>query len=203
MVSQDDGSVTRWIDGLKAGDAEAAEALWGRYFERLVGLARAKLASARSKAVEDEEDAALSALVSLWDGAVDGRFEQLRDRDDLWRLLVVLTARKAQDQRRRQGRQKRGGGVAFVGLAGGDGSRDGTLMEVAGEEPSPEFAAMVAEEYARRIDELEDETLRQVASMRLEGYSNDEIAARLGCVTRTVERKLDLIRKVWSREREA
>jgi DNA-directed RNA polymerase specialized sigma24 family protein len=39
--------------------------------------------------------------------------------------------------------------------------------------------------------------------MRLEGYSNDEIAARLGCVTRTVERKLDLIRKVWSREREA
>lgn len=203
MDSNQDGSVTRWIGGLKAGDAEAAEALWGRYFERLVALARAKLAASRSKAVEDEEDAALSALVSLWDGAIAGQFQQLRDRDDLWRLLVVLTARKAQDQRRRQGRQKRGGGVAILGMDPGGEEREGALMQVAGEEPSPEFAALVAEEFARRLDALGDDTLRVVATMRLEGYSNDEIAARVGCVTRTVERKLDLIRKCWTRSDEA
>ena len=29
------------------------------------------------------------------------------------------------------------------------------------------------------------------------GYANNEIAHRLGCVCRTVERKLDVIRKAW------
>lgn len=141
------------------------------------------LAASRSKAAEDEEDAILSALVSHLDSDLAGRFEQLWDRDDLWRLLVVLTASKAQDQCRRQGRQLRGGDVAIVGMTGSDSDTSGPL-QVADGEASPEFAALVAEEYAHRLDALGDETLRRVAAMRLEGCSNDEIAARLGCVTR-------------------
>jgi DNA-directed RNA polymerase specialized sigma24 family protein len=39
-----------------------------------------------------------------------------------------------------------------------------------------------------------------VATWKLEGYTDDEIAVRLGCVTRTVERKLARIRKMWTRE---
>jgi hypothetical protein len=40
MPRQDGGSVTRRIGDLKAGDGEAAAALWNRYFDRLVRLAR-------------------------------------------------------------------------------------------------------------------------------------------------------------------
>ena len=55
MVSS--GSVTLWIDRLQAGDPDAAQQLWERYFRRLVGLARHKL-QGRPRAAADEEDVA-------------------------------------------------------------------------------------------------------------------------------------------------
>src|SRR5260370_6120356 len=89
MESESEGSVTRWIGDLKSGGESAAQQLWERYFERLVRLARKKLQKARRpRAVEDEEDAALSAFDSFCRGVDRGRFPRLADRDDLWRLLV-------------------------------------------------------------------------------------------------------------------
>jgi DNA-directed RNA polymerase specialized sigma24 family protein len=71
---------------------------------------------------------------------------------------------------------------------------------IAGNEPTPEFAAIMGEEYRRLLDGLEDDGLRQVAIRRMEGYTCDEIAAELGCARRTVARRLDLIRKTWLAE---
>ena len=106
------GSVTRWIGDLKAGDQRAVQPLWDRYFGQLVERARAKLRALRSPmAVGDEEDVALSAFHSLYEGIREGRFPRLDDRDDLWRLLVHLTACKAIDRHRQECRQKRGGGT--------------------------------------------------------------------------------------------
>ena len=65
-------------------------------------------------------------------------------------------------------------------------------------EPTPEFAAMVVEESGRLLDVLGNDGLRQVALWRLEGYTGDDIAARLGCTRRTVVRRLGLIREIWS-----
>jgi DNA-directed RNA polymerase specialized sigma24 family protein len=62
--------------------------------------------------------------------------------------------------------------------------------------PTPEFAALVADEFGRLLDGLDD-ALRRVAILRMEGHGNDEIAARLGCGRRTVERKLAVIRSSW------
>jgi DNA-directed RNA polymerase specialized sigma24 family protein len=50
------------------------------------------------------------------------------------------------------------------------------------------------------LGRLGDDTLRQVALLKLEGYENAEIAARLNCALRTVERKLNLIRALWAEE---
>ena len=112
MPGDSKGSVTCWIGHLKEGDHGAAHHLWERYFHRLVALARAKLGQAPRLAA-DEEDAALSAFHILCDGAARGRFDRLGDRDDLWRLLVVITSNKATDLRKWQGRAKRGGGRVF------------------------------------------------------------------------------------------
>jgi hypothetical protein len=109
------GSVTNWLVQLKEGDAAAAQPLWERYFPRMVVLARKWLQGARRREA-DEEDVALSAFDSFCRGAAQGRFPQLADRDDLWRLLVVVTARKALDLlgRHRPGRRgQRLGGDAF------------------------------------------------------------------------------------------
>jgi DNA-directed RNA polymerase specialized sigma24 family protein len=198
MSSDDQGSITRWIADLKAGQDAAVQTLWERYFSRMVELARVRLRSSRHKdAGSDEEDAALSAFDSLCAGLARGRFPQLADRDDLWRLLVVITTRKVQAQARRQLRQKRGGGQVWPSSdLGGPGGNDDLLAHAVGSEPTPEFAAMVAEEYRLLLERLDDDVLRQVAILRMEGSTSDEIAARLGCARRTVARQLALIRRI-------
>jgi DNA-directed RNA polymerase specialized sigma24 family protein len=198
------GSVTNWIGDLKGGDHRAAHHLWELYFHRLVGLARVRLGHApRATADADEEDVALSAFHSLCDGAARGHFERLGNRDDLWRLLVVITARKAADQKKLWKRLKRGDGKVVQASAmdaEGPGAAAAALEQIAAAEPSPDFAAELAEEYQRRLDRLGDETLRRVAELRLEGYDYDEIAERLGCARRTVARKLEGIRAAWEKE---
>jgi DNA-directed RNA polymerase specialized sigma24 family protein len=192
MTMDGAGSVSGWIAGLKAGDGEAARRLWDRYFDDLVRIARRKIrATRRTGGDEDEEDAALSAFEDLCEGATRGQFPLLVDRDDLWRLLVVITARKAWAMADRRARQKRGGRAT---------TQAGQAIDetVAAADPSPEFAAMIAEEYDRLLDALGDDSLRQVALWKVDGYTVDEIAARLGCARRTVARRLDLIRKTWT-----
>jgi DNA-directed RNA polymerase specialized sigma24 family protein len=190
-------SVTLWIRSLEGGEGAAAEKLWNRYFEELVRLARARLRSA-PRALADEEDAALSAFASFCRGAARGRYPRLDDRDDLWRLLVVITERKALDQAQRERRQKRGGGkrVGMPDRPDGDGE-GGSLAGVAAPGPTPAFAALVADECRLLLGRLRDESLRDVARLRMESYTNEEVADRLGCSLRSVARKLELIRRTW------
>jgi RNA polymerase sigma factor (sigma-70 family) len=195
------GSVTRWIGDLKSGGDAAAQHLWERYFERLVRLARKKLQYARRpRTVEDEEDAALSAFDSFCRGVDRGRFPRLTDRNDLWRLLVVLTVRKAIDQIQRRGAARRGGDRR-VGESGPPGDVEDPggdpLDRLLSGEPSPEFAAMVAEQLGRLRQALADDSLRQVLDLRLEGYTREEIAEKMGCAVSTVKRKLEMIRQNW------
>src|SRR5438067_6883003 len=143
-------SVSHWIGQLQAGDHAAAQKLWERYFQRLVGLARKKLQGQPRRAA-DEEDVALSAFASFCRGAEAGRFPRLTDRDDLWRLLVTMTERKAFNLVRDEHRLKRGGGAVQgeSALHRPDDSTVRGLDDCAGREPTPEFAAEVAEECRR------------------------------------------------------
>jgi DNA-directed RNA polymerase specialized sigma24 family protein len=188
-------SVTRWISALKQGDQAAATGLWESYCRRLVGLARARLGDL-PRLIADEEDVALSAFDSFCRRAQAGQFRSLHDRDDLWQLLAMITVRKAIDLRKYEGRKSRGMG-RVRSLA--DLSRGG-LEAIGGDEPTPELAAQLVEESQRLMAQLGDSTLQSVATLKLEGYTNDEIAARLGCVTSTVERKLARIRAKWAGE---
>jgi DNA-directed RNA polymerase specialized sigma24 family protein len=197
MAAQPEPSVSQWIVGVKQGDGEAAQALWHRYFARLVHLARKKMQDA-PRQVADEEDVALSAFASFCQAAEKGRFPGLEDREDLWRLLIVLTARKAVDLMRRERCAKRGGRVRAESAPDrGRIPQDAQgLAEIVGDTPTPEFAAMVAEECTRLLNLL-DENIRPVALAKMEDYTNQEIAARLDCSLSTVERSLRLIRKIW------
>jgi DNA-directed RNA polymerase specialized sigma24 family protein len=198
MTGEKGDSVTVWIESLKAGDADAAQKLWRRYFEALVRLARDRLRGA-PRAVADEEDAALSAFDSFVRGTAHGRYPRLDDRDDLWRLLVVITERKALDQAQHERRQKRGGGKIFGMLRRSDVDQDeGVVARIESREPTPEFAAMMVEECRVLLGRLRDDSLRSLALLRLEGFTNEEVAERLGCSLRTVARKMELIRRSWS-----
>ncbi len=195
MTPDDPGLIACWLDDLRAGEGEAARRLWDCYFDRMVSLARAELRSRRREAVEDEEDAALIAFESFCRGLARGRFEKLHDGDDLWRLLALLTVRKARDQLERQSARKRGGGRASVVEPPDLGDE---LDHLAGREPTPELAAMVADEYHHFGNDLGDDSLRHVLDLRMAGYTREEIADRLGCGVRTVGRKLEMIRSAMT-----
>jgi DNA-directed RNA polymerase specialized sigma24 family protein len=198
-----EGSVTHWLGQLKAGDPAAAQQLWERYFQRMIGLARKKLQDTPRRAA-DEEDVALSAFASFCRGAMRGKFPQLNDRDNLWRLLFALTARKAFDVVRDEHRQKRGGG-AVLGESAVSGPEEASgeeagLEQILGREPTPELAAQVADEFQRLLALLGDAELRSIALLKMEGDTTEEIAAKLQRAPRTVERRLQVIRTLWEKE---
>jgi RNA polymerase sigma factor (sigma-70 family) len=190
MDPQPHESVTHWLHQLTADDDSAAqEKLWNRYFTRLAALARTRLSGAPQRDA-DEEDVVLSAFDSFFRAARAGRFPELHDRTGLWPLLVKITARKAINQVKRQQAKKRSS-------AAEEAVPD--IAQLVGDEPTPQFAAEVAEQVDRLLALLDDET-RQVAVMKLEGYTNAEIAKRFGIVERSVERKLARIRLEWEDE---
>jgi DNA-directed RNA polymerase specialized sigma24 family protein len=75
------------------------------------------------------------------------------------------------------------------------------MSPLAAREPSPAIAAMVTDECRALLGLLSDQTLRQVALMKMEGYTNEEIAAQLGCSPRSIARKVQRIRMTWQGER--
>ena len=184
------GSVTSYLDRLKDGERDAVQLLWERYFRQLICLARSKLRNA-PRLASQEEDVALSAFASFCRAAERDRFPRLRDRNDLWQILVMLARRKA-NRLIRSGHRR-------VPLIDGPGVA-GFLLEIISREPTPQEAVEVAEECKRLLDQLRDSKLREIAVWKLEGYTNEEIAERLGCVPRTVERKLGAIRDIWAKE---
>jgi DNA-directed RNA polymerase specialized sigma24 family protein len=192
------GSVTALVERVKAGDHEAVRLLWHRYYPRLVGLARKRL-QGRPCRVADEEDAALSAFDSFCRRAGQGQFADLKDRDGLWALLVVLTAHKAADLVKHELREKRGGGQVHGDSAlrpcAGDSSPGG-FDGLEGDDVTPEEAAILAEEVENLLGRLPDPALRRVAVWKLEGYTNAEIAERQGCSPPTIERRLAIIRRL-------
>jgi RNA polymerase sigma factor (sigma-70 family) len=195
-------SVSQWIAHLKEGKADAAQRLWERYAMQLVDLARRRLNDA-PKRIADEEDIAASVFHSLCRGAAAGRFQDVKNRDELWWLLLAITKQKVADHIRRETAQKRGGGriQSETALSGQpDDSHGFTLDKLMSDEPSPEFIVELQEQNDRLLGLLRDDNLRHIALSRIEGFTVPEIASDLRVSTRSIERKLQLIRGMWSKE---
>lgn len=195
-------SVTIWLRQLGQGDQEAARQLWDRYSSALMRLTQDRYRGAVS-AVADEEDLVQSVFQALWTGATDGRLETVKDRTELWWLLLAITRRKAVNRKAYNGRLKRGRKVVsldqFDTLSG---DSDFTPVGPADDQPPPELILILEEEQQRLLASLRDDVMRSIAVWKLEGDTHEEIAEKLGVAPRTVIRKLNLIRKTWSKELE-
>jgi DNA-directed RNA polymerase specialized sigma24 family protein len=144
----------------------------------------------------------MTAFQSFFAGIARGRFPRLQDRNDLWPLLAKITAHKALDQQRWILAEKRGGGrvrgdSAMTGPSDSLADWPASLVE---NEIGPDSLASIVEQCDRLMALLTDDQLRQIARRRLEGYTNAEIAKELGVIERTVERRLQLVRSLWSEE---
>lgn len=188
-------SVTQMLTHLKDGDEEAAQAIWEHFFSRVVSLARSKLAT-HAKREMDEEDIAMSVMKAMYFGVQEGRFRKLNDREDLWQILCMLTSRKSANAWRRQKSKGLVGESAISGPSTGDVNRYG-LQHIVEAAPDSGYIDSLNQECRERLEAL-DERLRQVALLRLHGFSNQEIAQKIGRSHKSVERYLKTIRAEWS-----
>ena len=193
----DSSNISHWIDLVKKGDSLAANRIWQVYFDRLVRAVRQRIGG-QNRAVSDEEDIVLSVFDSFYAAAEEGRFPDLADRDDLWRLLLTMSARKVIDKHRHDKRQRRGGSLEIHSFQGeGDESR---VFEAIGNEPTPEMVLTMQESIEQLFSHLGVGQLQDLAVAKLEGYSNAELAERFECSERTIERRLHLIREKLEQE---
>ena len=103
-------------------------------------------------------------------------------------MLATLTARKSVAQIRHHWR-KRGEADNVHEPAAID-----TLQST---EPTADEAVAFLEDVKTRIDAIEDDRLREIVLLRLEGWGTDEIADKLHVHRRTVQRKLSLVERTW------
>src|SRR5262245_10372280 len=179
-------SITRLIRAVQVGQNSAVGPLLEAYFDRLVQLARKRLQNLPGMTAYDE-DVALRSFHSLCQRLRDpARPLYLTSRDDLRRLLATRTISRAIDLIRRH--------------RAGEVPGEYEVEQLLTREPTPEQAAEMADECRRLLNLLDEPGLRQIALWKVEGYTNEEIAARLDCVPRTIERKVRRIRLLWKHE---
>lgn len=182
-------SVTQWVVAMKAGDAEAAERLWGRYFQRLAALARERM---RGQGLYDEEDVALSVFDVFCRMSQEDPAPLPANRDELWRLLAVIAVRKVAQRIKGERTQKRGGHFQRNDQL--------SINKLAGSDPPPDFSVMMAEECQQLIVGLSDAELESIVAFKLDGYTNEEIAAKMKCSRWSVQRRVRLIQEIWQRQ---
>jgi RNA polymerase sigma factor (sigma-70 family) len=185
--------VARW----QQGDQEAAAALFHRYAERLVALARSRL-STRLAPRFDPEDVVQSAYRSFFAGARAGRYE-LTHGADLWKLLVSITLHKLHHQVRRNTAGKRAVGREQSMMESDLTSEIAAQLLAQG--PSPIEAVTLTDEVEQLMRQLAPLD-RRVLEMRLQGYNLEEIAQQTRRSERTVSRTLERIKAILEQQGE-
>ena len=202
MSKTSENSISQQLDGIKQDDEEAIAALWDRCYPALARFAEKRLeAIGIQQRAFNGEDVAASALMSFLRAVQRNRFPMLDSEDGLFRLLRRITIRKVIDRKRKSQTLKAGSGEVRGESAFGSNADSGIdlgIDGVQGESPSSEWIAIMEEECQKLFALLQDEELQSIAYYRLEGYSNSEIATKLGCAVATVERRLKEIRARWS-----
>lgn len=181
------------VDLWRAGDEAAARRLFDSYVDRLVALARRRI-SQRLASRLDPEDIVQSVFRTFFGRLKKGQF-CIEDQDDLCKLLVRITVHKSLQQ------------VAFHKAAKrdpnqetcqGDQSQE-RLQELLARDPSPEEAVAFVDHLEQFLNRLRPQE-RQILEMRLQGYSNDEIAQKLDIYDRKIRRVIERIRGLAEQE---
>ena len=137
---------------------------------------------------------------SVCRGLAEGRFPDLQDRDSLWRLMLVITGNKIANrhrfdqQLRRDIRRTSTESIFTESHTNQSGQFGSGLLS---REPTPEFVAEFQETTDRLFAALDEPELKEIAILRVEGYNDNDIAEKLNCSRRTVQRRLTMIRRCW------
>ncbi len=163
-------------------DSSAARDLDEQYRGRLCRLVEREM-NRRFRRREDPEDVVQSALRTFCRRNALGEF-RIDSSADLWRLLATITRHKMLKHVENLGAAKRN--PKREEYPEGD--------DVPGRTPTPEQAAVAADLIEKTVDGL-DEGYVAVFHLRLQGHTEEEIAAKLDCTRAAVRTRLGRIRE--------
>lgn len=175
--------------GVENSDPQAAQDVFDRYTDRLVGLAYKNL-SLRMQRRVDAEDIVQSAYRSFFRHAEAGRFT-IHQSGDLWRLLAAITIAKVKGQVEFHSAQKR----SFASEVDTDPTRTCVIHPEAVEsEPTAEDAVSLAEELQFVLQGL-DATSQHIIELAMQNYDVRDIAQQIARSQRTVRRTIQHFRE--------
>jgi len=190
----DDAKWNQLIVGLREGDEDACREFWDGYGVKLQAVAQKRL-SERLQRRLGPEDVVQSACRTFFRRVSSGQFD-IPDSDALWRLMCAITLTKAKRAARDNTRQKRGlSQEQYLDARKPDGSPGG--MELSGKGSTPFDAAEFADQMDNLLNTLEPQEC-QVLDLKLQSFTNAEIALQVKCSERTVRRLTDRIRTKWT-----
>ena len=162
----------------RAGDQAAWTELFETYYPKVIRVIRRKLNSPSIRSLYDSTDFASDVWKSLAANADRLDFPTM---DSLMGFLVKVAENKLADEMRRQSTRKR------------DRNRDrpdSDQRALASSDPTPSAFAQERERLDQILGRADDEQGREVIRLKRLGYSNEEIAERLGWHVRKVQRFL-------------
>jgi RNA polymerase sigma-70 factor, ECF subfamily len=180
---------------MPANDAAAdtpkpgGDAGFERFTRRLIGLARSHL-DVRLQHKIDPEDVVQSAYKSFFLRYGDGALAA-EGWDGLWGLLTIITLRKCADRVRYY--RTEGRDIAREASAPAQPDAPEAWRNLAGREPTPEEAAVLAETVERLLSSL-DQDERPIVELSLQGYSTQEISKMQNRAERSVRRLRERVR---------
>ncbi len=181
------------IDLWRGGDQDAARQIVERYFDRLLLLARRRISQRLASRV-DPEDIVQSVFRTFFVRLKDGQFA-FQDEDDLCKLLMRITLHKTLRQVAFHKAAKRD---PYLETNQGDCHRD-QLLAVLDEEPSAEATVAFLDQLEHFLEQLEPQT-RRILEMRVQGYTNEEIAKELNVYDRKIRRAIERVRDLARQE---
>ena len=182
-------SFTDAVARLQEGDEQAAADVFARFADQLIRLARTRL-DARLRKTTDPEDVMQSVWRSFFVRQQKGRFE-IENWDALWAVLVVMTVRKCARRAEIMRAAKRDVGREVSDPTDSQGK---FAFQVADSKPTPEQAAILTELIELMMEGL-DEREQNILTLRLQGYTFEEIGAQVGRTERTVRRVVSRLRE--------
>jgi len=168
------GSITGWLDSVREGNEEAAKNIWDRWFDRL--CARVSPHSGQLR-IHDNEDIASEAFADFFYALRRGKFNSLRDRSEIWKLLATIAVRKSAASYRFEQAKRRGGGQRVVSFEEIEQHRKSIAS------PRPVTSSVIDE----LIQSIMDPKMARVARMKIKGLENADIAIELDCSIRQVQ----------------
>lgn len=189
----------QWFAAVCDGDSASTTRLWEDYFERIGRSISGRLTS-QGRRYEDHEDVANSVLRTFFRRASLGQFKELGDRDQLWKLLLTIAIRKANDYRKRSMAERRGGKANVLGQNMGDDNDHVAAIDlVAGNDGQmPDAEVRAHELFESVMQRMPDDKTRDVVLLHLQGAEKSQIAEMQQCSIRTVERRMQNAIAIWT-----